>query len=458
MPIRPIAAPTASLTLLCNASVFAPEALGLCQVLIGGGKVLWIGANDAPAPLLPGLETVDIAGRRVIPGLIDAHAHVTGGGGEGGFATRVPPVPLSRFTTAGVTTVVGVLGTDDLARTPGELLASVHALREQGLAAFAWCGGYHLPPVTLTGSVRGDIVFVDPVIGVGELAISDHRSSQPTFDEFVRIASDCHVAGLMTGKAGVLHLHLGDGPRGLDLVRRALEETELPARVFHPTHVNRRKGLFEEALALAARGCTVDVTAFPVEDGEDAWSAADAWERYHAAGAPAERLTLSSDAGGCLPNFDQDGRLCHMDVGSARSLMDTVRELLARGHPLDAVLPAVTRNVARLLRLAGKGVIAVGADADLVVLGANDAIVGVMAQGLWHVRDGVTLRTGLFEGRLPAGGLAEEGIPTYEVAADIAAADVPEAVVPEADSGTGDTAPGASDTDRPPAGTPGARG
>ena len=161
MPIRPNSASTPALTLIRNATVFAPEALGLCQLLIGGGRILWIGAADDAAPSVAGLELIDLDGKRLIPGLIDGHAHVTGGGGEGGFATRVPPVPLSRFTTAGVTTVVGVLGTDDLARTPGELLASVYALREQGLGAFAWCGGYHLPPVTLTGSVRGDIVYLD---------------------------------------------------------------------------------------------------------------------------------------------------------------------------------------------------------------------------------------------------------------------------------------------------------
>jgi len=397
MASTPFAAPSAVPTLLRDAHVYAPEALGSCQVLVGGGKVLWIGAADALAPSVPGMETLDLGGRRLIPGLIDGHAHVTGGGGEGGFATRVPPVPLSKFTAAGVTSVVGVLGTDDLARTPGELLASTYALREQGLGAWAWCGGYHVPPVTLTGSVRGDIVYLDPVLGVGELAISDHRSSQPTFDEFLRIASECHVAGLMSGKAGVLHLHLGDGVRGLDLVRRALDETELPARVFHPTHVNRRKALFEEALALAGRGCTIDVTAFPVEDGEDAWSAGDAWERYRDAGAPAERLTISSDAGGCLPTFDHDGRLCRMDVGASRALADALRTLLARGHAPEAVLPAFTSNVARLLRLAGKGRIAVGGDADLVVLDADGGIADVMAQGVWHVRDGAVVRRGPFE-------------------------------------------------------------
>ena len=52
------------------------------------------------------------------------------------------------------------------------------------------------------------------MIGIGELALSDHRSSQPTRDELLRIASDAHVAGMISGKAGIVHLHLGDGERG----------------------------------------------------------------------------------------------------------------------------------------------------------------------------------------------------------------------------------------------------
>ncbi|MFZ1391215.1 MAG: amidohydrolase family protein, partial [Dokdonella sp.] len=317
--------------------------------------------------------------------------------GEGGFATRIAPLPLSRYTHNGVTSVIGLLGTDDCARSTRELVASLLALREQGLGAWGYCGGYHLPPTTLTGSVRGDIAFIDPLIGVGELAISDHRSSQPTLDELLRIASEAHVGGLMSGKAGIVHLHLGDGPRGLDLVRRALAESELPARVFNPTHVNRRRGLFEEALELASQGCHVDITAFPVDEGEDAWSAADALQRYLESAAPAQRVTVSSDAGGCLPCFDANGQLEHMDVGTPGALLVTVQELLARGLPLDRILPAFTSNVAALLRLPRKGSIAVGADADLLVLDANGALSDVLLGGEWHLREGKSLRRGSFE-------------------------------------------------------------
>jgi beta-aspartyl-dipeptidase (metallo-type) len=386
-----------SLLLIRNAEVYAPEPLGRQHLLIGGGKILWLGREDpAPPPAWP-LTVLDLNGARLIPGLIDAHVHVTGGGGEAGFATRVPPQSLSRFTRAGVTTVVGLLGTDDVARGPRELLATVYALREQGLSAFAWSGGYHLPPNTLTGSVRSDLVFIEAFLGAGEIAISDHRSSQPTLEELLRLASEVHVAGLMTNKAGVLHLHLGDGARGLQLVRDALQQSELPARVFHPTHVNRRRALFEEALALAAHGCTIDVTAFPVADDEDAWSASDAVLRYVDAGAPPERITVSSDAGGCLPCFDPEGRVCRMDVGQPGALLATLAQLVARGLPLEQALRPFTVNVAQLLRLPGKGRIAPGADADLVALDAAGRAHETIVGGERHVAGGVVLQRGMFE-------------------------------------------------------------
>lgn len=391
------ALPHAGLLLIRDADVYAPETIGRRHLLLGGGRVLAISETPMDVPASLQTTMIDLGGQRLIPGLIDGHVHVTGGGGEAGFATRVPALPLSSFTSTGVTTVIGLLGTDDVARGTRDLVATINGLREQGLSAWAHSGGYHLPPTTLTGSVRSDLVFIDCLIGVGEIAISDHRSSQPTLDELLRIASEAHVSGLMTGKAGILHLHLGDGPRGLDLIRRALDQSELPARVFQPTHVNRRKALFDEALELAQRGCTVDITAFPVADDEDAWSAADALLRYLDSGAPNDKVTISSDAGGCLPCFDGDGHICSMDVGKSGAMLATLTELLTRGLPLEQALPAFTSNVAKLLRLSDKGRIAIGADADLVALDADGNANLVIARGRVHVRDGKSVLRGMFE-------------------------------------------------------------
>jgi beta-aspartyl-dipeptidase (metallo-type) len=399
--VPPLSPPTASaaapLALLLDADLYAPEPLGLGHVLVGGGRVLYVGTER---PRIEGVdvEETNLGGRRLIPGLVDAHVHVTGGGGEAGPHTAAPAPPLSAYTLAGVTAAVGLLGTDDLTRSPAGLLRRVRALNAEGLTAFMWTGGYHLPPATLTGSVRGDVVHLAECIGFGELAISDHRSSQPTLDQFLHVASECHVAGLMTGKAGVLHLHLGDGERGLDLVRRALDGTELPPRTFHPTHVNRRRALWAEALALTERGVTVDVTAFPPEDaGEDEVDAFDAVAHYLDAGLPPERLTVSSDGGGCLPHFDRQGELLRMDFATSGALAELLRRLIAAGRPLDAVLPPFTLNPARHLRLHGKGRVAPGGDADLVVLDEDHGVADVMARGVWVVRDGRPVVRGTFE-------------------------------------------------------------
>lgn len=388
------------LTLLLNADLYAPESRGPQHLLIGGERVLWIGPRPPALDPALGVTVRDLQGRRVIPGLIDAHVHLTGGGGEAGYETRVPPVPLTRFTQAGITTAIGVLGTDDVVRTPATLVAAARGLTAEGISAWCHTGGYHYPPATVTGSVRGDLVHLDRVIGVGEIAISDHRSSQLLLEELLKLAGEAHVGGLMTGKAGIVHLHVGDGPRGLELVEQALATAEIPARVYNPTHVNRRRALFEQACALAPRGVTIDVTAFPVAEGEDAWSAAQAVERYLAAGLPPERITVSSDGGGCLPAFDGDGRVVAMDVGRPGALVETLQALVRRGHPLARVLPPFTSNVADLLRLDAKGRLREGADADLVVLDAAGAVTDVMARGRWHVVDRGSVVRGTFEGAL----------------------------------------------------------
>lgn len=385
------------LKLIKNADIYAPAPLGIGHLITGGERILFAGDELPAVDASLVTHTVDLEGAPLIPGLIDCHVHVTGGGGEDGFSTQAPAVPLSRFTRHGVTSVVGLLGTDDETRTTANLLARTRALREEGLSAWCWTGGYHLPPTTLTGSVRKDIVNIDCIIGLGELAISDHRSSQPNFDELARLASEVHVAGLISRKAGVLHLHLGNGPRGLELIRRLIAETELPPRIFHPTHVNRSKRLFEEACALSSENGVIDVTAFPVEEGEDAWSAADAWERHHEGGCPASGLTISSDGGGCLPEFDDNGAMVKMDFATSAGLTETLRELLVRGHDPGLILPSMTSNVARLLKLGAKGKIEAGADADLVCLDEEHRVRHVMARGQWMVQDHSAVVYGMFD-------------------------------------------------------------
>ncbi|MGB0590200.1 MAG: beta-aspartyl-peptidase [Myxococcota bacterium] len=383
------------LSLLRQAHVYAPDDLGIVDVLVADRRIAAIGADLPALPSALEHVEVDLSGHLLIPGLVDAHVHVSGGGGEAGPATRVPPIALTHLTTAGVTSCVGVLGTDGTTRTVRDLVATTLGLRELGLSAWCYTGSYQVPPVTLTGSVRDDIVFIDPILGVGELALSDHRSSQPTLDELLRVASDAYVAGMISNKAGVVHCHMGSGERGFDLLHQALDQAEIPARVYHPTHINRERWLFDAARKLADRGVTVDLTAFP-DDGETLL-AADAVARWRADGAPMDRLTCSSDGAGCLPTFDADGRLLHMDVGSPVTLLEAIQTLIAAGEPLAEVLPVFTSNVARQMALSGKGAIAVGADADLVALTPAGELRSVWAMGRPMVQGGQPCQFGLFE-------------------------------------------------------------
>lgn len=386
----------AHITLIKNANVFAPEPLGIVHILLSGPRVLYIGKQLPNLDENLDVDVVDVDGRTVIPGFIDAHTHITGGGGEAGFSTRVPPVPLTKFTSAGVTSVVGLLGTDDVTRNTESVVAQVYALREEGLSAWCYTGGYHLPPTTLTGSVKSDIVFIEPVIAVGELAISDHRSSQPTLNELLKVASEAHVARLMTGKAGVVHLHLGDGERGLSLVREALSQSEIPARVFNPTHVNRKRALFKEACELAKQGCWIDITAF--ETGPEGYEPAEAVNYYLDNEYPIDKLTMSSDGGGCLPCFDRSGELLKMDFAASQSMTNVFFELLDSGRALDTLLPIFSTNSAELLQLHRKGRIGTTYDADFVILDKQQSTIEhVMALGRWHIVNGNPVRKGTFE-------------------------------------------------------------
>ena len=94
--------------LIQNAEVYAPRALGLHSLLIGGGKILWMGLGRdlpaLPAALQARTEAIDLDGARLIPGLIDGHTHLTGGGGEDGF-------PLACATVAA--DAIHAVGCDD---------------------------------------------------------------------------------------------------------------------------------------------------------------------------------------------------------------------------------------------------------------------------------------------------------------------------------------------------------
>lgn len=385
--------------LVHDVETFTPDPVGRADVLLAGSRV----ERVAPGIALPsGLaEEIDGVGLVAVPGLVDAHVHLCGGGGEGGFATRTPELPLSDAIRGGVTTVVGCLGTDGVARSLPALLARALGLEEEGISAFVLTGSYGVPPVTFAGSVERDLMLVGKVVGVGEIAVSDHRSSQPTFEELARLVAEARRGGILSGKAGVVVFHLGDGPAGLAPLRRLVEETEIPIRQLLPTHANRNPALLEEAIAWALRGGFVDLTtsAVPADYASGTVRPGAGLARLLAAGVDPSRVTFTSDGQGSLPDFDEAGRLRGLAVGRVTSLLAEVRDaVLLDGVPLATALAVATRNPARAFGLKRKGEIAEGADADLVLLRKEDLSVHtVVARGRILMRDGNLLAKGAFE-------------------------------------------------------------
>ena len=370
-----------------NAQVYAPESRGVNNVLIEGGRILSVSSGAAG---LEGelLETIDAQGRWLLPGFVDVLTHPCGGGGEGGFGNRTPELEADEFIRAGVTTPVGALGTDSITRSLEVLFGKTMELRAKGLSALMYNGSYRMPPLTLTGDVARDMLLVEPVIGVGEVAISDHRSSQPTTQELRRLAADVHLGGTLSGKQGVVFLHLGDGGAGLEPIESALAGTELPRRLFYPTHSNRNRSLLEQAAQHASRGGYADITVSTTEELIAAGDipALDALSLALEAGAPAERLTLSSDAGGSLPLY-RDGELAGLQSASPGAMLDTPTAAIGRADTVETVIAAMTRNPARALGLARKGCIAPGFDADLMLLDSSSGSLDfVMCQGQWLLK------------------------------------------------------------------------
>ena len=371
--------------LIKNARVYAPAPLGRMDILVAGGRIAAM--EEALDPRLPGVEVLDAAGKTAVPGFIDQHVHITGGGGEGGLHTRVPELQLSAALRAGVTTLVGVLGTDSITRSVEGLVAKAKALTNEGVTAYCLTSAYQYPPLTLTGSVMKDIVFVSEILGC-KLAIADHRGSHPTREEIIRLVSDIRMAALVSGKPGVLHMHTGADPAGIEPIMDIVRTTDIPICHFRPTHMGRR---LDQAAAFTRMGGYADITV-----GE---RTAAAFPGLLAEADPA-LLTLSSDSNGSIPRWDEKREhIVGMGVGQIGDLYRTVRAMVTEeGVPLETAVTFITKNVAQSLMLyPRKGALQVGSDADLVLLDQDLEIDGVIAKGRRMMADRELLVKGTFE-------------------------------------------------------------
>jgi beta-aspartyl-dipeptidase (metallo-type) len=385
--------------LIKNIAVYQPIFIGLKDVLTGGESIVAIEDHiDISSLKNLDITVIDGTGKKLIPGLIDAHAHIAGAGGEGGPATRTPEMQLSHMINGGITTIVGCLGTDGFTRSLQSVLMKVKGLKQEGVSAFMYTGAYQVPTPTILGDVGKDISMIEEIIGVGEVALSDHRSSCPTTPELIRLVEHARVGGMLGGKAGIVNIHMGDAKNPFQPIYDAVNSSELKLTQFYPTHCTRNPYIFEDAKAYGKHGF-VDLTAssYPY-DMENEIKPSKAIGELIRAGVPAEHITITSDGNGSLPLFDDQGKLIRVDMGYPDSIFTELRDaVLQEKMPLDIAVKVVTSNVADILKLKQKGRIEVGKDADMVVVDADFGISDVIARGQLFTHNYKRLKKGMYE-------------------------------------------------------------
>ena len=384
--------------LIKQANIYSPQNIGKHDVLIAGGQIIAIEKN-IPEPKGFEVEVINAEGLILTPGLIDAHVHIAGAGGEGGPATRTPELQLSQLLEAGVTTVIGCLGTDGMTRNIESVLMKTKSLRDEGVSSWMYTGAYQVPTPTLTGDVGRDVALIDEIIGVGEIAISDHRTSFPTTDELIRLVEHTRVGGMLGGKAGIVNIHMGDAKNPFQPIYDAVEKSELNFKQFLPTHCNRNDYIFEDAKKYGKKGW-IDITTssypyFPQYEIKPA----KALKQLLAAGVPIEHITFTSDACGSLPDFDpKTGELIQLEMGlpsaNLRELKDAVVE---ENIPLEIALQVLTSNPATVLKLKQKGRIETEKDADIILFDKDFKIKYLFAKGKIMTKNYKIIKKGSYE-------------------------------------------------------------
>ncbi len=389
------------LTLIKGGEVYAPSYMGKKDVLLVGNKIGYIKDEIGIPKNFVDIDIIDAKDKYVVPGFIDSHVHICGGGGEGSFKTRTPEIQLTDITLGGVTTVIGVLGTDGTTRTMSNLIAKARGLEEEGITTYVYTGSYQVPIRTITGSIQDDIILIDKIIGVGEVALSDHRSSQPTVEDIMKIAAEARVGGILSGKGGVVNIHMGDGDRQLDFIEEIVETTEIPVTQFLPTHMGRNTKLFTKSIEYAKKGGFVDFTTSSSNKDKKTIDTkpSRALKILLEEGVSPKNITFSSDGQGSLPKFDKEGNFIGLGVGKVISLYEEVRDaILDEGVSMDKALMTITSNPANILKLHSKGQIKEGMDGDIVLIDKNTLEIDtVVAMGRIMILEGEVIVKGTFE-------------------------------------------------------------
>ncbi len=379
--------------LMKNGQVYAPEKLGVKDILLWEDRIIKIGDNLSIPEGFEG-KVFNMAGTIIIPGIVDTHVHITGGGGEGGFTTRTSEITFEEISEAGVTTLVGVLGTDGYARRVEDVLVKCMALREEGFDCYFLTGSYTTPVTTMRGSIAEDIIFNEYCLGMGELAHCDHRGSMLTYDEFKRIAADTRNGARLAGIKGVLNVHLGNYENPSDYFIRLCEEDITFRPLIVPTHITRKHHVFESCLKFLEFGGQVDITAGMInDDSQQVYGAVEGLEIIYKKYGSLDRVSMTSDGNGSAPVWDSLGNMIGMGKGSSKVLLADLKKVTERGIvPFEEALKTITSTPASIYGLKNSaGKIVENGTANFAILNENLELVETVLNGkaVWIKSKGV---------------------------------------------------------------------
>ena len=377
--------------LIKNTNLYSPTFLGKKDILISNGKIVAIEDEITKHNVFS--EVWDAQGLTTTPGFIDQHIHVIGAGGKHGFASMTPQLHLGELIKCGTTSVVGLLGTDGSTRSIKTLYSKIQALNQEGISAYMYTGYYGLDKVYLMNSLQEDMIYIDCVLGC-KIAISDIRSSYPSALELLRLLRNVRVGGMLSGKKGILHLHLGALSSKMDLLFEIVENYEFPIEHISPTHVGRTKDLFEQAIIFAKMGGMIDVTTGASKYTDPYKSVLYALDNN----VSIDNITFSSDGNAGLDKLDDNNNL----VGFRSAPFDKNLEEVINLHKLGGVafedsLKLITSNPAKNLGLKSKGHVKNTFDADLCFFDSDLKLSSVIANGKFMMKDGDLAVKGSFE-------------------------------------------------------------
>lgn len=375
--------------LIKNANIYAPQALGQKDLLIGGGKILaienQIDSNKA-------FTVWDAQGKTMTPGLVDQHIHIIGAGGKHGFSSMTPEISMTDLISCGSTTVVGLLGTDGSTRGIKTLYAKAKSLEMEGVTAYMYTGYFGLEPMHITSNVQDEMIFIDKVLGC-KIAISDVRSSYPTDLELLHLLRQVRVGGMIAKKKGILHIHLGALNSKIDTLLRIVKDHEFPIENISPTHMARTKDLLDQGIVFAKMGGMIDISTGGTNYIEPYKAIQYALDQ----GAGIDYLTFSSDGNAGLDKKDANGKLIGFKRASFQLNLEQAVKLIQDGLSISDAFKIVSSNPAKNLGLSQKGEIETGRDADFCFFDESFQLTEVFSGGKQMMDEGKVIAKNSFD-------------------------------------------------------------